>query len=281
MDVRQFIGSAAIGPSPEIRVGEGSEGGHWYVPGPPVRCAYEIKGANGNWRSVTMRDARKFGFYPGVSSITRIEASPGLEKWKVRQAVLSALTHPKVHEVTDAEQLIAMIERDSQEQVKQAAERGTAIHKAVETYFQSGIVDNDYEPWITAIRKLLHQLTGVDDREAWTTEAAACHPFGYGGRVDLFSKALGMVIDFKGKEFSREDRFTAYPDQGRQLSAYREMVCPGGRAVNLFISRNNPGLVREFEWNPTDIERAWAEFKCLLRFWQIRNDFPVRMSLAA
>lgn len=267
--------------APEIRMGAGSEGGHWYVPSTPVQCAYEILGANGSWRAVTMRDARKYGWYPGCSSITRQEAAPALERWKVRQAVYSALTHPKVAETKNADELIALVEKDSMEQVKQAASRGTAIHAAIESYYRDGTVDNDYEPYITAVRKILHALTGVDDREAWTTEVASCHPFGYGGRVDLFSKPLGVTVDFKGKEFAKGDDVKAYPEQGRQLAAYREMVCPGSRCINLFISRNNPGLVREYEWNPSDTAKAWNEFVALLTFWQIKNDFPVLTKVAA
>lgn len=267
--------------SAQIRMGAGSEGGHWYVPSDPVQCAYEILGANGNWRSVTMRDARKFGWYPGCSSITRQEAAPALVKWQVKQGILAALTHPQAQKIKDADELLRVIELDSQEQVKKAASRGTAIHAAIETFFASGQVDLEFEPYITAVRKELFALTGVDDREAWTTETAACHPFGYGGRVDLYSKPLSFTIDFKGKDFGADDEIKAYPEQGRQLAAYREMVCPGSRCANLFISRNNPGLVRAREWNESEIVKAWNEFVCLLTFWQVKNDFPLLTKQAA
>lgn len=266
---------------PQIRVGAGSEGGHWYIPGTPVRCAYEILGANGKWRPVTMRDARKYGWVPGVSSITRQEHSPGLERWKARQVALSALTHPKVSEVSDYDELLNLIEQDAKAEARQAAERGTAIHGAIEHFFQTGNVHPDYEPYVTAVRRLLHQLTGIDDPDAWTTEVAACHPFGYGGRVDLFSTSLGVVVDFKGKEFDRHTKFRPYPDQGRQLSAYREMTIPDGRAINLFVSRNHPGLVREYEWEHSDLIKHWREFVALLHFWQVRNNFPTLTELAA
>jgi hypothetical protein len=267
--------------APQIRAGEGSEGGHWYVPGPPVQCAYEILGVNGKWRSTHIGDARKFGWCPGASSIVRQEASPGLERWKIRQAVLSALTHPKVSEIKNAEELFVLIERDSHEQVKTAASRGTAIHKAIETFFVDGTVDVQYEPYVTAVRRELHVLTGVDDRHAWRTEVAGCHPFGFGGRVDLYSPELDFVIDFKGKEFGVDDEIKAYPEQGRQLAAYREMVHPKARTANLFISRNHPGLIRSFEWSEQDSVRAWREFRVLLTFWQIKNNFPVLTDLAA
>jgi len=226
-----------------------------------------------------MRDARKYGWVPGCSSISRLEAAPALERWKLKQAVLSALTHPKVREIKNVDELLEMIEKDSQEQVKVAASKGTAIHKAIETFYQTGEVDPNYEPYIKAVRKALYELTGVDDREAWQTEVAAVHPMGFGGRVDLFSKPFGITVDLKGKEFGPETKVTAYPEQGRQLAAYSRMVCPGSRCINLFISRNVPGLVKPYEWDMVDITQSWNEFICLLTFWQCKNHFPIGAKL--
>lgn len=274
-------GSTVSPKTPEIRVGEGSEGGHWYVPGPPVQCAYEILGVNGQWRGTHMGDARKFGWFPGASSIVRQEAAPGLERWKIRQAVLSALTHPKVSETKNADTLFALVERDSQEQVKAAAQRGTSIHKAIETFFIDGTVDVHYEPYITSVRKELKLLTGVDDREAWHPEVAVAHPFGFGGRIDLISEPLGWTIDFKGKEFGPDDEIKAYPEQCRQLAAYREAKLPSSRTANMFISRNNPGLVRVREWDESESAKGWREFRVLLTFWQVKNNFPVLTEIAA
>jgi hypothetical protein len=124
--------------------------------------------------------------------------------------VLSALTHPKVGEIKDAEELFLMIERDSHEQVKQAAARGTAIHKAIENFIAEGVVDPQYEPYITAVRRELFLLSGVDDRHAWRTEVAVTHPYGFGGRIDLVSEELGWTVDLKGKEFGVDDEIKGY-----------------------------------------------------------------------
>lgn len=266
---------------PQIRAGEGSEGGHWYVPGPPVQCAYEVLGVNGKWRGTHIGDARKHGWFPGASSIVRQEAAPALERWKIRQAVMSALTHPKVAETKDADELMALIERDSQEQVKQAASRGTAIHAAIEQFFIDGSINFTYEPYIKAVRHELKMLSGVDDRDAWKPEVAVCHPFGFGGRIDLVSESLGWTIDFKGKEFAQDDEIKAYPEQCRQLAAYREAKHPTSRTANIFISRNHPGLVRTREWDLSESAKGWREFRLLLTYWQLKNNFPIRTELAA
>lgn len=264
---------------PQIRVGAGSEGGHWYVPTSPPQCAYEILGANGAWRACNMKDAKKYGWYPGVTTIAGQEKAPALENWKVKQGILSALTHPKATEIADYDLLIDTILKDSKEQAKKAAEAGTRIHKAIEVYFETGCVENVYKPYVESVCAVLHQLTGVDERALWQTETTACHPFGFGTRVDLFSKSLGVVVDFKGKEFGPDDRVSGWPEQARQLAACREMVLPGARCINLYVSRNHPGLVKPYEWDESDLVKAWDEFRALLHFWQVRNSFPrlVRM----
>ncbi len=268
---------AALGiQEPEFRVGPGGEAFHWYAPGPPVACAYEIKGKNGNWRPTTLRDARLYGLVPSVSTISRLEAQPSLSRWVGRQMALAALTHPRASEIKDTDELLTMIEKDSQEQAKAAAARGTEIHAAVEHWIEYGTFEEWSTPYVVAVAEALHRLTGVDDRSKWRTEVAAVHPFGYGGRIDLVSEELGWVTDMKSKDFGPDDKVKAYPNQCRELSAYRKLVCPSARTANIFISRTHPGLVRVVEHNDADAARGWAEFVCLLRFWQIRNGLEVK-----
>ena len=57
-----------------------TEAGHWYKR--DGATAYTIEGANGKVRNTTLRDARKHGLLPSVTTIMRVAASPALEKWK-------------------------------------------------------------------------------------------------------------------------------------------------------------------------------------------------------
>lgn len=264
---------------PQIRAGEGSEGGHWYVPGPPAQCAYEILGANGKWRPTTLRDARKYGWFPGVTTITRQAASPGLERWKVRQGILSALTHPRAHEIEDADELIRMLEDDSRQEARRAAERGTAIHAAIEAYFRDGTVDPQYADYVSGVRMALHELTGVDDPSIWRTEETCCHPYGVGTRIDLYTREFGgIVVDFKSKDFGPGEQVRGWPEQGMQLAAGKEILgMPEARAINLFVSRNHQGLVCPYEWPQKDHGKLWRSFVFLLGYWQTVHDMPTRV----
>ena len=55
-----------------------SEAGHWYTrDGEPM---YTIIGANGKERNTTLRDAKKEGFVPSVTTILGMVAKPSLER---------------------------------------------------------------------------------------------------------------------------------------------------------------------------------------------------------
>jgi hypothetical protein len=101
-----------------------TQAGHWYALNGEPR--YTIKGANGRERNTTLADARKLQLVPSVTTIIRMAAAPALEKWKRDQVLLAALTLPRRDGEPEADWL-RRVEQDSQEQGKQAAERGTAI----------------------------------------------------------------------------------------------------------------------------------------------------------
>ena len=70
-----------------------SESMHWY--GRDGSPQYQLIGANGKERPPTLRDARKLGLVPSVTSIIRCAAAPGLERWKQEQVLMAALTLPR------------------------------------------------------------------------------------------------------------------------------------------------------------------------------------------
>src|SRR5262245_24230714 len=107
-----------------------SEGGHFYYRD-GVPC-YQVQSADGKKMVDTdIRHARKLGLVPGVTSIINCADKPGLNLWKIEQAILASLTLPRRPHEPEREYLKRVFE-DSGEQAKQAAERGTAIHAAVQ-----------------------------------------------------------------------------------------------------------------------------------------------------
>jgi len=263
--------------TPQFRLGDGSESAHWYRAGDEDKCAYQILGKNGKWRQTNLRDARQWGLLPSVSAITRIEAAPGLEKYKRRQAALAATTLPGIDEIGSEKEWFAAIEKDGAEAAKDAAKEGTAIHAAVEGWFsgERTLLQAENLEYIDGAAEAVLEIVGTEfiDIDNFHTETAVTHPYGFGGRCDLYTN--GIVIDFKSKEFGRSTKLDVYANQGQALAAYREALgLPDARCFNIYLSRNNPGLYRVCEHPQDKLANYWEQFVALLNFWQIKNNMP-------
>lgn len=242
-----------------------TQGGHWYAPdGTP---AYTIIGANGNERATTLRDARKLGLLPSVTGIIRMAAAPQLEKWKRNQVLLSALTLPRMPDEPEAEWL-KRVERDWQEQGRAAADRGTAIHAAVEKHYRGEVPDAELWHWVMAASNTISDATG--GMGGWQAERSFATPIGYGGKVDLHSPA--WVVDVKGKEGDpTENPPSLFDEHLMQLAAYRVgLGVDEARCGILFIGRDVP-KAHFVEASADDLRKGWGMFKALLDYWYAKS----------
>ena len=113
---------------------------HWYnLDGSPQ---YTVTAKDGSQRSTTLRDARKMNLVPSVTTIMSCAAKPGLEAWKLNQMLLAALTLPRAPDEPESAYVQRIIS-DSKEQAKQAAERGTNVHTALESWYE-GVMHAEY-----------------------------------------------------------------------------------------------------------------------------------------
>jgi len=245
-----------------------SESQHWYTKtGDP---AYTVKNKEGHQRPTTLRDARKLGLVPSVTTIIKCAASPGLEAWKLQQMMLAALTLPRAPEETE-ESFISRIQADSKEQAKMAAERGSEVHAALESFFETRHVTSKFSPAVLGTETEIFKVFGD---VTWSAEKSFAVR-GFGGKVDLHSKdGQGVVIDFKTKEFTSEtlDKAQGFDEHLMQLAAYRVgLEIPQARCANVFVSVTEPGLVVVREWDQEDLDRGWKMFNSLLEFWYAKS----------
>ncbi len=76
----------------------------------------------GRPRPVTIRDARENDWVPGVSTVLKALAAPGLEAWKQEQMALVLLTAPR----REGEAIDAFVHRVLHEERQQDAEAAQA-----------------------------------------------------------------------------------------------------------------------------------------------------------
>jgi hypothetical protein len=250
-----------------------SEWGHWYDrEGNPV---YEIAYADPSkgMRAVTLADARKMNLLPGVTGIINCAAKPGLERWKVVQGILSALTLPKI----DGEPLDAFADRamqDSKEQSRKAAEKGTAIHAAIEQWYLNPIWHEELE-YGNIIWAVKEKIKEQYNEQTWSAEKSFASPLGYGCKIDLVSPEA--IIDFKTKEFSDVSKKLAWAEHAMQLVANRDATgYDKAKCANVFVSTSVPGLVHIHEWDEKELYLAQRKFHALLQYWMAdRNYYPL------
>lgn len=245
------------------------ESGHFYLPdGTPF---YTCKSKDGSERPTTLRDARKVGAARSVSAILKLAAKPQLEEWKQRQVMLAALTLPRLTSEDD-EAFCDRILRDSKEQGRKAAERGSALHGAIELSILGKPYSEEWRPHVLAVWATLSSM-GIDlgDGEA---ERSFFHPSGYGGKVDWHSRSQNIVIDFKSKDSIVVDKQYAYDEQHIQLAAYNYgLLLPAdARLVNVFIGVGDKRVLVH-EWEPEDRKRMVGMFVDLLSYCKKKDEY--------
>lgn len=245
------------------------ESGHWYAKDGTPAYEQPCKSRPGEMRPTTLRDARTLGLVPSVTTILRVAAQPGLERWKQQSLLHAALTLPRI----EGESEQAFAERaltDAAEQGRTAREKGTAIHGAIERAMKTGETTPDMHPFTNAAFLALGQC---EIENTGTPERSFASPLGFGGKIDLSGDA--HILDFKTKgNWTDADvkRGLAYDEHGMQLAAYaRGLARPYSRLINVFIATEEPGKFHVHEWPTEDHARLWGQFECLLRYWQLSN----------
>lgn len=245
-----------------------SESGHWYRrDGAP---AYTVKAKDGSDRPATLRDARKLGLVPGVSTIIGCCAKPGLERWKLDQMMHAALTLPRRTEEPEA-QWIDRVWADSQETARKARERGTKIHAAIQGHYEGVAPDPDLWPYVQGAVRAVREWLALP---AWTAERSFACGLGFGGKADL--SALLEAADFKTKEFGPDDDLKIFDEHAMQLAAYLEGLGIGverGSGAICYVSTTHPGLARLIEIPREDLRKGWRMFCGLLDYWKAKTSF--------
>ena len=245
-----------------------AEAGHWYTTdGSPC---YEVEAAQGGMRPTTLRDARKLNLVPGVTTIIRMAAAPGLENWKAEQLLLAGLTLPRRPDELEAAWL-DRVRQDSREQARKAAERGTALHASLQGHFEGIPPPVEHFKHVHGAVLAINRWLDVKISPPWIAEQSFAHTLGFGGKCDL--RNPNRVIDFKTKEFTIDLPKTWF-EHAMQLAAYRHGFGMGAaRCAICFVSVTEPGLAHLVEIDEDDLTRGWQCFRALLEFWQAKNRY--------
>ena len=255
------------------------ESGHWYAKdGTQVLEVPKAKGDG--WKKTTLREARTLNLAPGVTTIIKCAHAPQLDRWKQRQAIMSALTLPRTPDESEDDWL-RRIEVDMGETARKAAEEGTKIHAAIEASIDGETYDSNYIGHVVGVRELLVKLAGMDAE--FVSERGTTHPYGYGTKADITDKAGTFLADFKGKDGDQDEleKLKTYESHWMQLAATRAALesvedddqQERRRCYIIYVSRTHAGACHAVEVTAEQLEHGWRMFDALLRYWQARNRY--------
>jgi hypothetical protein len=224
---------------------------HWYDKEGSPR--YEVSGKNGK-RPSTLRDARKFGWVPSVSTIWgEIVNRHLLNKWT--QTELMKAFHEQIKlranstGILSFEDVEKLARSEFGKKQQQVMGRGTVIHDHLELYFKGVDIGDQYRELCHNVQRKLDEVCGPQE---WEAEKSFSHPSGYGGKTDLCS------------------------DQWIQLAAYDQGIPVNGltgsrRLLNLFIDVGEGHSV--LEWEHEDIPRFREMFNSALSLWKLTKKY--------
>lgn len=250
---------------------------HWYAVSKTgaISACYEVPKADGiGTTKTTLAHARKMGLLVGISAVANVMPKYALQSWKIEQALLAALTLPRLHEeALDAYALRVVADMDEKSRV--ARERGTEIHQAIEDHL-NGIqrMPEHLKPYLGGFMDWAAK--NIEDLHA--LELTVGDPaLGIAGRMDIDCTLKGFgrtILDPKTQGVKKEPVF--YDEWAVQLAAYehcirREDGIPR-QVASVIINSTKPDEPHVKMWLGAK-EEGWRIFTHCLALWCWANNF--------
>lgn len=257
--------------------GKQTPASHWYTrEGQPAHAQPKAGGAGE--RPTTITDARRLGLVPSVTTILSIIGKPQLEKWKVTQGILAAGKNPR-QEAESEEYWVQRVYDSAFQQVEDAAEKGSAIHAALDAAMAGEPVPEDVRVHVQPVLDWM-SATGIEvaERETLVVNLAD----GYAGRADVFfrfgKRGIG-ILDYKTRKTKVGERVTPYDGQGMQLAAYAAAfygveALPRVLAANVYISTTEPGRMEVCKHE--DLPALYEAFRNACALWRHLKQYDPR-----
>jgi len=224
----------------------------------------------------TLRDARKLGLYPSVTSILNTMASPQLESWKINQAIMAALTLPRMPGEDD-QQFMARVLDDSKQHTKKAADIGNQLHDYAENFYKKIPVKDvaGYELDCSYLREWIGNNLGEGIAEDQFTN----NEYGFAGKQDwagLLKNGKYGHVDYKSQNVKPGNKPVYYSKWCQQLAAYGKGD-PDAVYISVVIGSNKDNqFIQSYEWTHDEIQTGWKIFKHLLAIWMLDRNYDPR-----
>ena len=256
-------------------------GGHWYTR--EGKAKHTMPRAKGDGeRNTTLRDAKKHGLFPSVTTLLGLFAKPGLERWKQDQLLRIAFDNPaKLDESYEGYADRCLVQHEKP--VEEAASFGTKVHDAIEAYFTGQHIPDELLEYIQPALdwKQEHGLNFIEFEKMLVNTN-----HGFAGTVDIVgqgAEGAKFILDWKTRKTKPKVKVTSYDFQIHQIAAYAATYW-GEEAVlghsvhgaNCYISSTEPGRFEVIKYSPEDLAKAWVDFTALCQLWRSLKNYDPR-----
>jgi hypothetical protein len=258
-----------------------TQSSHWYRSN-GTACHRLPRVGGGGMRPTTIRDAKRLGLYPSVTSILSVLAKPQLDKWKMRQVALASMRlerAPAESEAYFCDRIIA----EAFSQVEQAADLGSQIHEALEKHFEGVAVPDELQVYTDPV------IRWKEAKHIEFVERELCvvnKDHGFAGTMDVacrYGKRGIGVIDFKTRKTKPGQEVTPYDGQAMQIAAYGATYWGEDQldrlfGANVYISTTEPGRIEVCRYTPVQLRQEWEAFKAICAIWRHLKGYDPRVS---
>jgi hypothetical protein len=238
--------------------------------------------------------ARKNGYYPSVTTISKILNKEGINQYRVNQIIDAATKLKKKRYEKDADYIQRLVSHATEDQDR-ALELGNIFHSSFQTYFETGdfpLHRVPKEQRTSALDAL--ELIQEHNIRGRSEISFANHDLGIGGQIDLagsWAHDQPIILDFKTQNAKKQlkngkPQFTAYPEWAMQLAAYRYAASKmanmpewvNAQCVSFIISTNpeNQGakikVWDEVHARHINLTRAFHQFTLMTQLYYTMNN---------
>ena len=256
-------------------------GGHWYTREGKAMHTMPLAKGDGE-RNTTLRDAKKLGLYPSVTTLLGLFAKPGLDRWKQDQLLRIAFDNPaKLDESFENYANRCLVEHEKP--VEEAADFGTKVHDAIEHYFTGQHIPDELLEYIQPALDW-KQANGLNFIEF--EKMLVNTDNGFAGTVDIVGlggEGQKFIVDWKTRKTKKGVKVTSYDFQVHQIAAYAatywgedEVLNHQVHGANCFISSTEPGRFEVVKYSPEDLAKAWLVFRSICSVWRSLKNYDPR-----
>lgn len=252
---------------------------HWYdgVTGEP-RYEIQCKGDPTKTRTPDIRDAKREGYVASVTSIIKLLAAPGLEKYRFKELFKAMMASPKRPNETIDDYYFRVCGLAADDAAL-AADVGTRLHNAIDIY-ERGEYLEPVEDDIKPLFESYIDWRAKNIKEVIKAEGYIPTKYGYGGRFDmLIQNVVQILIDFKTKRTKPDEKIFRAPEWGYQLSGYAQALelPQDAKLWIVCISTTEAGRIEVVDFTDSRESDTFV-FNSLCEIWFITKGYDPRKS---